>query len=61
MRFQMRKMLLTVVVILLVAIAIATRGSIGSGIILAGLLVGFGFTGYRRFLDNREDDWYGND
>ncbi len=58
---SMRKLLLTVLVLGLVAVAIATRGSIGSGIILAGLLVGFGYTGYRRYLENREDDWYDND
>ncbi len=55
----MRNIFLLILVIGLAAVAIATWGSLGSGLILAGLLVGLGYTGWQYYLSNRDDtDWY---
>ncbi len=54
----MVKKLLFILVAALLGFAIATWGSIGSTLILAGIVVGLSITGYRAYLENREDDWY---
>ena len=53
-----RTYLLILLALGLIAVSIATWGSLGSAVLTFGLIMGTAGLLYQRFLTNRDDDWF---